>query len=157
MTMLTVVRIDEKQVGLRGVEPFVAQCLFGLPEILAGRERPEVRGRFFQDPLPGDEATNAEWHKLVDSDLHHLFAGAGEIITRDLTGWQGQQVVFPAVHLPAWLSALNQARLILGEMYHVSAQDMERANFEPGNAKDEALVRIHVLGYLLQLFVELES
>ena len=78
-------------------------------------------------------------------------------VNRDLTGLQEQQVVFPAVHLPAWLSALNQARLVLGEMYHVTAPDMERVDFRPGNAKDGALVRIHVLGYLLQLMVELES
>ena len=55
------------------------------------------------------------------------------------------------------MSALNQARLILGELFKLAEKDMENADLDLSDPKHLALLRIHVLGYLLQLFVELES
>ena len=55
------------------------------------------------------------------------------------------------------MSALNQARLILGEIHQINEEDMNRVDFDPQNPKHLAALRIHLLGYLLQLFVELET
>jgi hypothetical protein len=52
------------------------------------------------------------------------------------------------------MSALNQARLILGELFSVTESDMDKADLDLEQPKDLALFRIHILGYLLQLLVE---
>jgi hypothetical protein len=55
------------------------------------------------------------------------------------------------------MSALNEARLILGERFQVTEDDMNAADFDVRTPKGLAIFRIHILGFLLQLFVELES
>ncbi len=155
MIGLTVVAVDEKTIAVSGIPPLLAQCLFELPEILRRRESPGIRDRLYQAARPDDPKARAEWHELADPDLRHLFASAEEIVTRDLTGLQEDHVRFPAAHLPAWLTALNQARLILGETHRVTEADMERTDLDPAStAKDYALLQLHVLGFLLQLLVE---
>jgi tetraacyldisaccharide-1-P 4'-kinase len=93
-----------------------------------------------------------------------LFVSAGETVTRDLTALvvdkedaEAHQVTFPVEHLRAWMSALNQVRLILGEVHKINEEDMNRADFDPQSPKHMAALRIHLLGYLLQMFVELET
>ena len=67
------------------------------------------------------------------------------------------QVTFAADHVNAWISALNQARLILGEIHEIDEADMNRSDLDPHNPKHVAAFRIHLLGHLLHLFVELEN
>ena len=67
------------------------------------------------------------------------------------------QVTFPVEHVDAWMSALNQARLILGELFSVTEKDMNATDLDAHSEKTLAIVRIHLLGYLLRLFVQLES
>jgi hypothetical protein len=55
------------------------------------------------------------------------------------------------------MSALNQARLILGELFGITESDMNKADLDLEQPKDLAIFRIHVLGYLLQLLVEFSS
>ncbi len=52
------------------------------------------------------------------------------------------------------MSAINQARLILGEQFHVTEQDMVRRDIDPHRASDIALIRIHLLGWLLEVLVQ---
>jgi hypothetical protein len=94
-------------------------------------------------------------------ELHHLFAAAGETVARDLATLAPDpshqnhfQITFAADHLNAWMSALNQARLILGELFSVTDTDMNSADFDLDEPKGLAIFRIHILGYLLQLLVE---
>ena len=60
----------------------------------------------------------------VTTELHHLFVTAGESGERDLTGLQPEpetqnqfRATFSAAHLLAWMSAINQTRLILAATY----------------------------------------
>ncbi len=155
MISLTVVAVDEKTLALTGIPPLLAQCLFELPEILRRRETPGIRDRLYQVPRPDDPKAAAEWHEMADPELRHLFASAEETVSRDLTGLHEDHVRFPAAHLPAWMTALNQARLILGEAHRVTDADMERTDLNPAtDPKDRALLQIHVLGFLLQRLVE---
>lgn len=149
------------RIRLSGVDPVLLDCLQNLPEILAQREAPGVRERLFPNPTAGETETNRDWQRIIAPELRHLFASAGETVMGDLVSLAPDpqhrhhyQITFAADHLNAWMSALNQARLILGELYHVTETDMNRAEFDPDNPKDIAVFRIHVLGYLLQLLVE---
>jgi hypothetical protein len=161
---LRVEPVGEKHIRISGINPVVLDCLHALPEILEQRDSPIVRPRLFPDPMPSDQKANAEWQRLIGPELRHLFASAGEIVVRDLTALSPDPdsdqlcaLTFPAEHMKAWMSTLNEARLIMGEQFQVAEEDMSAADFDVCTPKGLAVFRIHVLGYLLQLFIELES
>src|SRR5260221_11959994 len=94
-------------------------------------------------------------------ELRHLFQLAGEIVARDLTALQPEtnepdamQVEFAAEHLNAWMSALNQARLIQAAVFNITEEDMNDAVPDAPTDKQIAVLKIHLWGYLLQLLVE---
>ncbi len=164
MSRLRVQPIDTKTIRISGIEPFLADCLETLGETLEQRDSPRASGRLFPPPTADSDKANADWQKFVDPDLRHLFVSAGETVLRDLTGLQADeeapasfQVSFSAEHVNAWISALNQARLILGELFHITEDDLNKTRFDVTDERTLAIVRVHLFGYLLQLFVELAS
>ena len=155
---------NEKHIRITGIDPVLLDSLHSLPEILEQRDSPAARSRLLPDPTAADAGANAEWQRLIAPELRHLFVSAGEAVMRDLTGIaadpqqpQLYEITFSVEHLNAWMSALNQSRLILGELFKVTEADMESADFDLKKPKDLAVFRIHILGYLLQLLVELED
>ncbi len=153
-------KFGEKHLRLSGINPVVADALQHLPEILSFRDAPPAHRRLFPAPS-SDSAVNAEWESFVTPDLRHLFVTAGESVTRDLTGLEREprrknshQLTIPAPHADAWMNALNQGRLILAARHEVTEADMNRQDLDPQEPRDMAIFRIHILGYLLQLFIE---
>lgn len=163
MRQLRVERDGPKHIRLTGISPILLDSLFALPEIFAARDHPRVRQRLLPAPTEGDSQANRDWDEHVAPELRHLFVAAADTLLRDLAGLAvaspspPRQLRFPAEHLPAWMSAVNQARLILGELFGVTETDMAREDLELEQARDRAILRIHVLGHLLHLFVELEG
>ncbi|HXI83824.1 MAG TPA: DUF2017 family protein [Verrucomicrobiae bacterium] len=164
MIDLHIERLDEKHVRIGGLTTMLAVMLREMPEILEMRDGPGASARLFPNPTLADAGINKEWQQMVSPELRHLFVSAAETVTRDLTTLTGNQgdpevyeVTFPVEHLNAWMSALNQTRLILAEVHKIDEEDMERQDFDPQEPKHLAALRIHLLGYLLHLFVELEN
>jgi hypothetical protein len=164
MIDLRVQPLDEKRIRISGIPPVLATMLREIPEILELRDTPEARQRLFPRPTTKDENINKEWAQMTTPELRHLFVSAGETVARDLTalavdkkGRDPQQITFPVEHVNAWMSAINQARLILAEVHKIDDHEMDRKDFNPGSSKDMAALRIHLLGYLLHLFVELDT
>jgi hypothetical protein len=164
MITLRVRPVDEKRIRISGIAPVLAIVLRELPQILEQRDSPDAHARLFPPPTSADDKINKEWHQMVGPELRHLFVSAGETVTRDLTGLahtksrpETYEITFPVEHVRAWMSALNQARLILAEIHKIDDEDMNRADLDPRNPKHVAAFRIHLLGYLLHLFVELET
>ena len=171
MSDLRVEEVEEKNLRISGIDPFLAVCLYEVPEIVGHPETypgAETTGEtarcLYPDPTDKDAAFNAEWLRLVVPELQHLFVSAVETFSRDLTGLRHEspetdyrQVTFPAAHASAWVSALNQARLILAELFGVDEMDIGMENFDLDSAKQRAVLKIHLFGYLLQLFVDRES
>ena len=154
MNDLRVTRDGSGEIQIRGLGGVLLQSLYGLPEILREREQVGVRDRLFPDPVSNDDRLNSEWHETMDTDLHYLFASAEVTVVRDMATLSCGSIVFPEAHFEAWLSALNQARIILGELYSVDEKDMSPEDIHPENERDQALLQIHIYGYLLQLLVE---
>jgi len=157
-------RLDEKHIRIRGLTAMLAVMLREIPEILELRDRPDAFARLFPNPTAADDKINKEWQQMVNPELRHLFVSAADVVTRDLTALAGDQgdpeayeVTFPVEHLNAWMSALNQSRLILAEVHQIDEEDMQRQDFDPQDPKHLAALRIHLLGYLLHLLVELEN
>ena len=155
MNGLRVRSVGAGDVRMSGLEPVMAAVLLEVPAILENRDRPEARRRLLPDPLPGDPLATAEWHRLMDGELLHLFASAGEVFERDLRGLRPDlgEITFPAKHLAAWMSAINQARLILGELHAVGEEDMTLQNVDADESRRGAIARIMVLGYMLEHLV----
>ena len=154
--MLAVEARGDDRLALTGVDAAVAFCLWGVPGVLAAADSAGVRDRLHPDPIPNDPARNAEWHRLMDSELRHLFETARTTFARDLSGTdpRGGEIEFPAKHLKAWMSAVNQARIVLSEQHQLDARDMERDEFTPSSPRDSALLRVQVLGHVMQALVE---
>ncbi len=154
--MLEIRPLDERRLVLAGIDPAIADCLRQVGPILDRRDAAGARERLHPDALPHDGARNAEWHRLMDDDLRHLFEAAQATMQADLAGLDAErgEVVFPAEHLRAWMSALNQARIVLSEQHQFDAGDMRRDDFAVGSPRDAALLQVQVLGYVLQVLVE---
>jgi len=164
MIELRVQAVDEKHLRISGIVPVMAVVLRELPVILEQRDSPDAHARLFPNPTSADNKINTEWQQMIGPELRHLFVSAGETVARDLTGLRASQsnpetfeIDFPVEHLRAWMSALNQARLILAETHQIHDDEMNAADLDPHNAKHVAAFRIHLLGYLLHLFVERET
>lgn len=162
MTHLRIGLADEKNLRMTGLSGIFVSVLFEVPRLLEQRDQPPARDRLYPDPVRGDTPANEDWHRLMDDDLRHLFASAGETVERDLARLETDptdatcgQLLVPVAHVHAWLSALNQSRLILGEQYAVTETDMTNEQLDPRRAKDRAVFKIHVLGNLLQGLVKL--
>jgi hypothetical protein len=155
---LRVEPVDSKHIRISGIHPVLLDCLHALPEILEQRDTPAARQRLMPDPTTTDTKANTEWQRHVAPELRHLFVAAGETVARDLTGLTPDgQLTFSTSHVAAWMSAANQSRLILGELFHITDADMESTDFDVKTPKGLAIFRIHVLGWLLQLLVDLEA
>lgn len=164
MINLRVRPLDEKHVCISGINPVLGGLLQELPFTLEKRDTPAARSRLLPNPTENDPKANDEWSKIVTPELRHLLVSAGEVVARDLTALQPEpktpeqfQITFPAEHTKAWMSALNQARLILGELFQIDEQDMNREDLDLTDRKHVAALKIHLLGHLLHLFVILEG
>ncbi len=154
--MLEIRTLDGRRLALTGIDPAIGACLRQVGAILERRDAAGARERLHPDPLPDDRARNAEWHRLMDDDLRHLFEAAQATLQADLAAYDpGRgEVVFPVEHLRAWMRALNQARIVLSEQHQFDARDLRRDDFAAGSPRDAALLQVQVLGYVLQVLIE---
>ena len=109
-----------------------------------------------RDVLGHDLAGRCEkFLQFVVPELEKLFASAGEIMAKDIAHLGEQsELTFPLAHCDAWISAINQVRLALGAQHGVIEKDMDdMALLDPDDPKQQALLRIHILGYVLEVFV----
>ena len=165
MNRLRVSAVDEKHIRISGIPPLLVFCLRELPHILEKRDTPDARARLFPAPttLAGkpsptcdDAKINADWEQIIVPELRHLFVASGETVGRDLAKIEEEsakthscRVTFAVVHLNAWMSAINEARLILGELFDVTEQDMNREDLDLEDPKQFAVLKIGALGWLL--------
>lgn len=160
MRTLTIRHAGKAQIRIAGIPPVVVACLHEIKDILSQRDQAGPHERLFPSPTQDSESIRRDWAQFVTPDLKHLFESAGETLAADLEGMEPEKgatgfcrVIFPSSHLDAWMSAINQARLILGELAHVTEADMNLRRPEPGSPRHAAVVRIAALGWLLEHLV----
>ncbi len=156
--MLQVSALDGGRLRLGGIDEVIAHCLRHVPAILERRDSGTARGRLYPDGMPSDPRRNDEWHRLMDDELRHLFESAAETFQRDLPllDLEHGEIVFPAHHARAWMSAINQARIVLTELHGLTQHDFERDEIDVDSPHDGALAIVQVLAYVLQTLVEAE-
>jgi Domain of unknown function (DUF2017) len=109
------------QIEISELDPFLAELLRQIPASASPDGVPTAEQRLFSSPTNGKEPELcAEWKQYVEPELRRLFQSATETVAADLEQLNGNEkslanrtLRIPAKHTDAWLSALNQARLVI--------------------------------------------
>ncbi len=151
-------RVDDETILLAGIDLSWWELLHQIPESSKIGDD-SARDRLYPRPTESTDKTfEQDWEDFVQPELKELFQSSIEIVEQDLEACAIEEtqlyynLVIPVKHLPAWINALNQARLALGARYGVTEVDME------GHAQgtDERLLaidKINLYGQLQEYFM----
>lgn len=164
-------------VTLLDLEPFFIDLLSRIAASGRPGDNPAARERLFSAPVAaGEPHFREDWKEYVEPELRNLFRTAQETVENDLAGlprnqtdWTGdiealEEVAFaptehrlsiPREHADAWLSALNQARLVIAARRGFNERDMsEDLPMPPFDERQFELFQIHFYDYLQQLLLQ---
>lgn len=133
---------DDGVIFLAELEPYFTRLLAQLPACADPGAHPAARARLFSSPTAAEaeEGLREDWRELVEPELAHLFITAQETVAADLRalpplatlGLEGGpadylpgtgELRIPRRHFDAWLSTLNQARLVLAARHGIGEQE----------------------------------
>jgi hypothetical protein len=97
----------------------------------------------------------------VQPELRRLFRTATETVAGDLEQLSGNEKTFanrtlriPAKHADAWLSALNQARLVIAAKYNFTDGELCDHYRSPiGSRRDLSLFQVNFYGFLQEFIL----
>jgi len=164
VTELRLSRLPDGQYCLSGIDEGWEHILAGVPALLAEQQPPSVRERLLPNPTR-NEAINRDWRELVAPELEALWRANYEMMAEDLARMEDDpdqrdccRLFFPENHAAAWLSAINQARLVLGSRWDVTEADMTRPLRKlTTRERDHDIFLIHLLAYVEELFIETDE
>lgn len=148
------------------LDPFLAELLRQIPESANTDGALGAEKRLFSSPAPeGEKGSCAEWKLYVEPELRRLFQKSVDTVTDDLGQLNSNQKPFanctlriPAAHADAWLSALNQARLVIAAKYDFTENELCDHYRSPiGSRRDLSLFQVNFYGFLQEFIMrELE-
>ena len=144
------------------LDPFLAEILrqipaSGSPDGVAAAEQ-----RLFSSPSNRKETELcAEWKMYVEPELRRLFQSATETVAADLEQLNGNEkslanrtLRIPAKHADAWLSALNQARVVIAAKNSFTEGELGDHFRSPiGSRRDLSLFQINFYGFLQEFIL----
>lgn len=150
------------------LDPFLAELLRQIPESTSGEGIEAAQLRLFSLPAPASEhEVCEEWKLYVEPELRRIFLSATETVNEDLKQLNGKNekpfanctLRIPAEHAQAWLSALNQARLVIAAKYNFNENDLCDHYRSPiGSRRDLSLFQVNFYGFLQEYILrELEG
>jgi hypothetical protein len=152
-------RIDPQTVALTQLDPFICDLLQKIVPSASPGDHPAAHARIYSSPSAGAEPDlDADWQEFVEPDLREHFEASRSLVERDLAtleparGGGEASLNIPVAHLDSWISALNQARLILAERHSITEADMRR-ELTLGDARSFALFQIEFYGELQFCFI----
>lgn len=145
------------------LDPFLAELLRQIPESTKPDGAGAAENRLFS--LPADAADKdlcAEWKLYVEPELRRLFRTATETVSADLKMLNGATKPFAncTLHIPtknaeAWLSALNQARLVIASKYAFTEGELCDHYRSPiGSRRDLSLFQVNFYGFLQEFILQ---
>ena len=144
------------------VDPFLAELLRQVPISASPDGVTAAEQRLFSPPTNGDETELcAEWKIYVEPELRRLFQSATETVATDLEQLNGNEKSFanrtlriPSKHADAWLSALNQARLVIAAKNNFTESELSDHFRSPiGSRRDLSLFQINFYGFLQEFIL----
>jgi Domain of unknown function (DUF2017) len=152
---------------LSELDPFLAELLRQIPSSANPDGAPAAEQRLFSAPTTGNETEIcAEWKTYVEPELRGLFQTATQTVAADLEQLNGNEKSFanctlriPSKHADAWLSALNQARLVIAAKNDFTESELNDHFHSPiGSRRDLSLFQINFYGFLQEFILrELQS
>ncbi len=149
------------------LDPFLAELLRQIPASANPDGAPAAEQRLFSSPTNGKETELcAEWKMYVEPELRRLFQSATETVAGDLEQLNGDEKTLanrtlriPAKHSDAWLSALNQARLVIAVKNNFTENELNDHYRSPiGSRRDLSLFQVNFYGFLQEFILrEMES
>jgi len=144
------------------LDPFLAELLRQIPESTNPEGAESAEKRLFSAPAQPDVSDIcAEWKLYVEPELRHLFRSATETVAADLGQLNGSEKPFanctlriPTAHAEAWLSALNQARLVIAAKYAFNEGELCDHYRSPiGSRRDLSLFQVNFYGFLQEFIL----
>ncbi len=149
------------------LDPFLAELLRQIPASANPDGVQSAEQRLFSPPSNGKQTELcAEWRIYVEPELRRLFQTATETVAGDLQQLNGNEKSFanralriPAKHADEWLSALNQARLVIAAKNNFTENELNDHFRSPiGSRRDLSLFQVNFYGFLQEFILrELES
>src|SRR5438552_3844806 len=144
------------------LDPFLAELLRQIPASANPEGTPAAEKRLFSPPTSGTETEIcAEWKLYVEPELRRLFQTSTETVAADLQQLNGNERTFanctlriPTQHADAWLSALNQARLVIAAKYSFTDGELCDHYRSPiGSRRDLSLFQVNFYGFLQEFIL----
>lgn len=157
------IRRRNKVLELSELDPFLAELLRQIPESTKADSCEEAQKRLFSSPADAsEEELCAEWKVYVEPELRRLFESATETVEADLNQLNGNSKPFanctlriPTEHAQAWLSALNQARLVIASRYAFTDGELCDHYRSPiGSRRDLGLFQVNFYGFLQECILQ---
>lgn len=151
------VRRDGDALEIRDLDPFLAELLRQIPSSTNPDGVETAQNRLFSDPVANREGDMcAEWKLYVEPELRRLFQSATATVSADLQQLNGNEKSFANCTLrfdvrnaEAWLSALNQARLVIAAKFEFTEGELCDHYRSPiGSRRDLSLFQVNFYGFL---------
>jgi hypothetical protein len=161
------IRRRNAHIEISELDPFLAELLRQIPASADPSGVPAAEQRLFSSPTIRNETEIfAEWKAYVEPELRRLFQTATETVAQDLQQLNGNEKSFanrtlriPSKHADAWLSALNQARLVIAAKNKFTETELNDHSRSPiGSRRDLSLFQVNFYGFLQEFILrEMES
>src|SRR6059058_5836883 len=145
------------EIEISELDPFLAELLRQIPASANPEGVPAAEERIFSPPTNGKETEIcAEWKLYVEPELRRLFQTATQTVAADLEQLNGNEnklanrtLRIPSKHADAWLSALNQARLVIAAKNNFTENELNDHFRSPiGSRRDLSLFQVNFYGFL---------
>lgn len=156
------IRRTNDQLEISELDPFLAELLRQIPASTNPEGAEAAEQRLFCLPAKDSERKIcAEWKLYVEPELRRLFQSATETVASDLEQLNGKEKPFanctlriPTTHAEAWLSALNQARLVIAAKYNFDEGELGDHYRSPiGSRRDLSLFQVNFYGFLQEFIL----
>jgi hypothetical protein len=144
------------------VEPIEMDLLREIVTILESPGDTRSDRRLFSQPARESETEFLrDWSEFVEPELRQLFISARTVVKEDLTALQTVKgrhgyLKFPVQHSDAWLSTLNQVRLILAARHNFTERELSNYRFPIAFSKRElVLVQINFYAAIQERLIEI--
>jgi Domain of unknown function (DUF2017) len=151
------IRRRRDKIEMAELDPFLAELLRQIPACANPEGAPAAEERIFSLPSNGSEPELcAEWKMYVEPELRRLFQTATQTVAGDLEQLSGNEknlanriLRIPVKHADAWLSALNQARLVIAAKNNFTEIELNDHLHSPiGSRRDLSLFQVNFYGFL---------
>ena len=156
------IRRRKNQIEISELDPFLAELLRQIPASTNPEGAPAAEERIFSAPTNGTEPElRAEWRTYVEPELRRLFQTATQTVAGDLEQLNGNEkslanrtLRIPVKHTDAWLSALNQARLVIAAKNGFTETELNDHLHSPiGSRRDLSLFQVNFYGFLQEFIL----